>query len=805
MSRLLAKSYNREIYRDGPPEYALLTQHSRDVGQACRSLFDAIGKIALANLDLRGDEAEHFSEMLIASGWLQDLGKANSHFQTMVGGRFEERQLLRHETISALLVVNKDLPFRAWLREKFSDADLLAVSWAAVGHHRKFSKSTKPSDSALTQSVDLAHADFRRILVDMANDLSLKPPPTVEKTLSIAPLRGVGDLIADAGLMAIQKEFRKSEENFQDSPSRRRLALLKGLGVAADVAASAVAKREKTRYSLASFVDNSLKVGLTPDQLADITGRFTRHPNFCLRDFQRNVAASDDYLTFAQAGCGSGKSLAAYLWAQKWCKRFEAEGRTNFRLFFCLPTTGTATEHFKDYALESGIPADLINLTHSRYSVDLQTIAATTAQEEVGENSKNAALDVLRAEQDKIESLKLWSTPLVACTADTVLGLMVNARRSVYSLPAIMCGAIVFDEIHAFDEQMFGHLLVFLKNFPNLPILLMTASLPQERIDAIRRVRPNFKSVAGDESFEVLERYSIKAIDNEAVIWQEIEKCLRDGGKVLWVRNRVDWANETYTDCQEFCEKNLPTVSVDVYHSRLRYEDRSSRHRRVIDEFKSDKKGAILVATQVAEMSLDLSADLLITDIAPIPALIQRMGRLNRRLRPDTPIEQRRVKPALICSLPNQYKNSELPYEADEIATAVEWVAELQKRGEGLSQRDLAKVFGQFDSKSEFDTETAEERAVFFSGLWQTYPAATRAEGYTINVILESDFDEWRRNNGSREPSDDFLRRREVAIPFRDEILQWRDFGGLRVAPRVSVGYDYGEKGTGAEWLKPKR
>ena len=48
----------------------------------------------------------------------------------------------------------------------------------------------------------------------------------------------------------------------------------------------------------------------------------------------------------------------------------------------------------------------------------------------------------------------------------------------------------------------------------------------------------------------------------------------------------------------------------------------SVRHRRVIDDFKADGIAAILVATQVAEMSLDLSADLLITDIAPIPALI---------------------------------------------------------------------------------------------------------------------------------------------------------------------------------------
>jgi len=150
-------------------------------------------------------------------------------------------------------------------------------------------------------------------------------------------------------------------------------------------------------------------------------------------------------------------------------------------LFFCLPTTGTTTEHFKDYALESGIDA---SLTHSRARVDLKAIAETAPQEEARADDADAAESAraaLNAERDKIESLALWSTPLVVSTADTVLGLMSNARRSIYSLPAIMSGAIVFDEIHAFDDQMFGHLLVFLKNFPRLPVLLMTASLPEER------------------------------------------------------------------------------------------------------------------------------------------------------------------------------------------------------------------------------------------------------------------------------------------------------------------------------------
>jgi len=162
-------------------------------------------------------------------------------------------------------------------------------------------------------------------------------------------------------------------------------------------------------------------------------------------------------------------------------------------------------------------------------------MAETAAQEEASEEERDtaaAARTALQAERDKIESLALWSTPLVVTTVDTVLGLMSNARRAIYSLPAIMCSAIVFDEIHAFDEQLFGHLLVFLKHFPRLPVLLMTASLPEERRRAIVRVRPDLCVIHGPEEFETLPRYRINDSATDDETWQAVEQCLAAHGKI---------------------------------------------------------------------------------------------------------------------------------------------------------------------------------------------------------------------------------------------------------------------------------
>src|SRR5581483_4686256 len=60
-----------------------------------------------------------------------------------------------------------------------------------------------------------------------------------------------------------------------------------------------------------------------------------------LREFQRQIGGSTAPVTYVRAGCGSGKTAAAYHWAAT-----QYPGR---RLYFCYPTTGTATEGFRDY------------------------------------------------------------------------------------------------------------------------------------------------------------------------------------------------------------------------------------------------------------------------------------------------------------------------------------------------------------------------------------------------------------------------------------------------------------------------
>src|SRR6185369_9126823 len=105
---------------------------------------------------------------------------------------------------------------------------------------------------------------------------------------------------------------------------------------------------------------------------------------------------------------------------------------------------GTATEGFGDYLLSAEEEFDA-RLFHGRAAVDLDVILGVKSADESGSGDAFT----------RIESLDAWSTPIVACTVDRVLGLIQNNRRGLYGWPALAGASFVFDEIHAYDDKLF--------------------------------------------------------------------------------------------------------------------------------------------------------------------------------------------------------------------------------------------------------------------------------------------------------------------------------------------------------------
>ena len=323
------------------------------------------------------------------------------------------------------------------------------------------------------------------------------------------------------------------------------------------------------------------------------------------RPFQTQIKEAKCRTVLAEAGCGSGKTAGAYLWASR-----NASGK---RLFFCYPTTTTASEGFAGYLRDPDFDALLM---HSRARTDYRLL----------QNMPQPTHEDNDLRQAGLEALESWPVPAAVCTAHTVLGIMENVRRSLYTFPSLLQSVFVFDEIHAYSDRLFSYLLRFLKTFPGSNVLLMTATLPPSRKKALERIcasRGGLDVIHGPKERELANRYALEKADEDHA-WVQVEETLQSGGKVLWICNTIKKA-------MRIIDKALGMkLPAQPFHSRYRYKDRLKRQQAVVQGFSAMGTPMLAVTTQVAEMSLDISADLLVSDYAPVASMIQRLGRLNR-------------------------------------------------------------------------------------------------------------------------------------------------------------------------------
>ena len=124
-----------------------------------------------------------------------------------------------------------------------------------------------------------------------------------------------------------------------------------------------------------------------------------------------------------------------------------------------------------------------------------------------------------------------------------------------------------------------------------------------------------------------------------AVLVEDVIAQAERGACVLWIRNTVDEAQETYRALQSANFQGGPPVA--LLHSRFpffrREELEADWMNRLGKNSANRPAGCVLVSTQVAEQSVDIDADLLITDLAPTDMLLQRIGRLWRHERQSRP------------------------------------------------------------------------------------------------------------------------------------------------------------------------
>lgn len=364
-------------------------------------------------------------------------------------------------------------------------------------------------------------------------------------------------------------------------------------------------------------------------------------------------------LVIIEAPTGEGKTEAALAVGQRLAAASRAQG-----LLLAAPTMGTSNGMFSrvvDWAERNTPEFDVtsMNLVHSRsaLSEDFRRLRVR----DVGEDSGGEHGAVV-ANQWLGGSKKSMLSNFVVSTVDQVLMMALQMRYSMLRHLGLAGKVIIVDEVHSYDLYMGSYLrtaLAWLARY-GVSVVLLSATLSQETklslIDAygaqFHEKAPEKLSTAyplitvvdaeGVVEVEVPSRptdmeASVEIIDDSLEhLVDRVNGLVAEGGCALIICNTIRRAQEAYQQLTD-----LHPGEVELHHSAFLANERASKEDRLRSELGPDAHRGhgrpyrkIICATQVAEQSLDIDADVLITDIAPMDLLIQRIGRMHRHQRP---------------------------------------------------------------------------------------------------------------------------------------------------------------------------
>lgn len=802
METLLAKAIGDNAQRSS------LFKHLQLTYLAAKNLCDETlhTQLQALNLDLR-QYGTRFRKLLLLAAATHDLGKANSLFQAALSEQ-SGFQSLRHEWVSYLLL--RYTEFGALVKQAFPaetrEEDFNLLVWVVACHHRKNEGEIVADEGESDMELLLDKPSFGVYFHWLEKETELFgesifsnfDPGALSQT-QLTPLNTtLGELLSRTGKVIrceMSKLYRDDQSLFEDSCRKeisRFFAALRSSLIAADVAASAANDPQKgldgnVDQQLTEWFRNRLGQKAPYEDIVKIVSvkeneiqEKTSPISVERAAFQKAASESDSRVTLCIAGCGSGKTLAAWKWAAENCPR---EGA---RVFFCYPTTGTATSGFVDYLLDPENKTKLGSLFHSRTLVDEEFIRKEFELQR--SDLKN------RLQTDAVmSSLKIWGAPIACCTVDVVLRFIVNEYAGILAWPALSQSIFIFDEVHSYDAKLFHWLLEFLKIVKGAKILLLSASLSEGRRELLRKAvekkngAERLNVVYGPKIWEEVKRYQRFVDPSEES--DPIELALarfHQGEKILWVCNTVGRARKTIEELR----RREPEVNSMTYHSRFRYVDRLERQKECVETFQKTEP-AICVTTQVAEMSLDLSADFLISDLAPIPSLIQRLGRLNRRAVADSP------RPFFIVTPLDEKGDLFLaPYTGEEFQNweehSLQWLDLLGTNP--VSQADLAQLW----NKTEPEANSAQKAPWLAASPWDAQEKhCLREASSTIQALLTQDVLPVKKGGRKK-----FT---ELAIPMARPKFEfhkdyWDKYGCFILREGRDITYD---SLLGAEWMDP--
>lgn len=358
---------------------------------------------------------------------------------------------------------------------------------------------------------------------------------------------------------------------------------------------------------------------------------------------------------------------------------------------------------------------------------------------------------------------------------------------------------IILDEIHTYASEIQAIVLKIIEilKYSGCRIHVGTATMPKVLYNKILELLGGKNEVyevsLSDDVLTTFNRHIIHKISSVDDCYQLIANAVDENKKILVVCNQVKRAQELYERLSDI----YPDIDKMLIHSRFKRCDRAKLETMLKDDFNQSSNACIVVSTQVVEVSLDISFDVMITECAPIDAMIQRFGRINRK-RTEATIGK--YKDIYVIK-PPETKEDARPYD----------MAVLQKSFDVLPD---GKVLEETSLQNMIDEVYPEicvpnidcSGAVFTDGKWKIMELCHNAksallEALDINsavCIAQGDIDEYRENLSAR---------MELEIPVSYNSLAHNQLEQLKQGSRPFVIPDkaYSEElGLLLEYAKPE-
>ncbi len=307
-------------------------------------------------------------------------------------------------------------------------------------------------------------------------------------------------------------------------------------------------------------------------------------------------------------------------------------------MFYALPTTASINAMYLRIK-ESFHDTDntLVGLLHSRTRSSLYSLF----EEDNDLSSRDISLSNQASATTLSSLVREMYFPIRVCTPHQILRYSLQGKGWESMLSEFPNSCFIFDEIHAYNARLMGLTMATVRYLvsKNATCMFLTATLPrfirkfiEHEIPDIHFMKPSYQSASDRRILEQKRHILERPVDGD--ILSNVDLIVRESDKVnstLVICNHVSTAQQVYRKLRRgkvkdtvllhsrFTRRDRNEIENNLMHSKLNPNDES---------FKALPR--ILVSTQAIEVSLDLDFEQGFTEPAPIDAIVQRLGRINR-------------------------------------------------------------------------------------------------------------------------------------------------------------------------------